>query len=60
MIISASNEITTKEIEKNSVVLLVSKDGKTFKILKHRNLPNNEIHPISMLQHVLMAGKETV
>jgi hypothetical protein len=59
MYILTKEEILLKNIEEHDTVIHVSKDGKSFSVIKHRHIPEvTDIYHISQLQHILMAGNK--
>jgi hypothetical protein len=54
MYILVKDAVTLRELEKADVAIQVSEDGKTFKVIKHRSLPNKEEYHMSHLKNVLL------
>ena len=54
------NKLTSRMVHEFSVIVEISEDGKTFKVLGHANFKESvgqEYH-ISMLKHILTAGSK--
>ena len=59
-ILVQENKLTERMELENSVVVEISEDGKTFKVVKHdhfKESENQEYH-ISTLKHILTAGSK--
>jgi hypothetical protein len=57
-ILSKKNFDVTKELDESAMIIQISKDEKSFTVLKHTKFPaseGNDYH-ISQLKHILMAG----
>lgn len=59
MYILATKEVSLKTIEEHDMVIHISKDGKSFSVIKHRHMPQvTDTYHISQLQHIIMAGSK--
>lgn len=60
MYIISKKEVNLKVLEESDLMIHVSKDGKTFSVIKHRNFEPSEDknYHISQLPHILLAGRK--